>query len=224
MLSAQDAAYPHTRPRIELPQPGSHLCSTVILRFSGVREATQRFLGLQRVVSINGHVVTMPDADKEHLDESRLSLPHGQYTASLELVNRTTHNRHFMVYQHLVAFSTSGAADCLTADQQQGKGQHPSGAAAGDHSADRGKTRRDAREQHMWRGTLRLLESLSAFPPASSSWKPRAGAKIATTNTEQQGNAGGASRWNCRPYSGFCWKDYHVQSRAGAVRAGELGR
>ena len=45
------------------------------------------------------------------LDERLLSLQHGKHTASLELVNRTTHHEHFMVFQHLVAFSTSGAED-----------------------------------------------------------------------------------------------------------------
>jgi len=211
MLSAQVTMCWHTPPRIELPRPGSHLCSQVILRLSGVLEATNLFPGLHVVVSLNGRLVPMDRGAL--LDEMLLSLQPGKHTASLELVNRTTRHEHFMVFQHLVAFSTSGAEDCLGHHQQDTK-RHAAGVPNGAVDESSRRRRNDAQEQQMWRGTLRLLESLSVFPPAPSDWKPRSDAKFATPHADWFSHpSGNRSRWNCRPYSGFCWKDYQVQSR-----------
>jgi hypothetical protein len=213
------------RPRIELPRPGANLCPTVVLRFAGLRAATRRFPGLHVVVSIDGHVIDMAHMEKtgsrttivpaEFFDtnDATLALAHGQHAACLELVNRTNEAKHFVVYQHLVAFNTSGATGCLSPDAQRVQ-QVVSMVSDedGDRRPARTRQRQDAGEQHMWRGTPHLLESLSIFPPATSDWKPRAGARMATTQTDWQ-PAGNASKWSCRPYSGFCWKDYHVPSR-----------
>ena len=97
------------QPLWQLPAPDSKL---VLLLASGVTSALARYPGLNVVVAINGQ--NMLAGIALSTEPTRVFLPDGLHSLSLELVNRTTDSANFVVYQHLVAFSSSTSQLCVT--------------------------------------------------------------------------------------------------------------
>ena len=120
-------------PLWQLPAPSTELCSKVLFHASGVEVALQRYPQLKVAVSLDGEFLDVPNplghlrtdtlaasepgvpsAAQNAAPWFTINVKNGLHAVSLELVNRTTHGLHFVVYQHLIAFTTSASPACRT--------------------------------------------------------------------------------------------------------------
>ena len=217
-------------PLWQLPAPSTELCSKVLFHASGVEVALQRYPELKVAVSLDGEFLHVPNPlghlRTDTLAASEPGVPsaaqnaapwftinnvkNGMHAVSLELVNRTTHGLHFVVYQHLIAFTTSASPACRTWNQQfadfqalksgGGVGGGPEHAAMGNGKGDEGRAdrgggrrRREHPQAHAWRAGMSLLQTLALFPPLVSEWRPHHDDTIEK---------------DCNAYSGVCFKRY----------------
>jgi hypothetical protein len=208
-------------PRVRVPVAGSHLCrEEVALQVTGLASALQRWPHDRLEVQVHvderrlefSSVILMEDGmpinlvrlddDGAPVDSGWRDLLHpsprvlvppdwfaaegGWHTVSLEVLNKTSaYPMWFLIYHHVVVFRVSSRRDCLTWAQSL-LPKTPQWSRTG--------RRRTELEAHQWRQSLRLLDSLIAFPPLAEPWRAR----------------GVAPAWFCREYSGFCYKNYYA--------------